>query len=282
VAARVIEVKGTAVAGQGANASRSLVAGAAVYVDEEVVTQAGAHVVLAFRDGTRITLAPESRLAVLRFNYDDANPQKGAARLKLVSGSAQVWTGRLAKLGTDAFLFDTRLGTIHPQGTGFTVGDADKGKDEVLVVNTWDGNVIIQTATDRIEVKKTDSVAISIVDGKIVLLNNPPATLLDANLPRPDGVNVDPSTFGQTREGVENGLYVWVRDGLVTMDKDNRTVEVQAGSAALATRERLSVLDIVPNFMRFDTTPRPIPGGATFQIPYFRARDGSIVGMCKP
>jgi ferric-dicitrate binding protein FerR (iron transport regulator) len=257
-----------------------------VHVEEEVATSADSHVILAFRDGTRITLAPESRLGVVRFNYDEANPKAGRARLKLMSGSAHVWTGRLAKLGTDAFLFDTRLGTIHPHGTGFTVGDGpgpgpDKGADEVLVVHTWDGNIIIQTPTDRVEVKETESVGVSIVNGKITLLQKPPPAL-GSTLPRPDGVQVDPSTFGDTSKGVENGLYVWVRDGAVTLDKDNRTVEVKAGSAALATRVRLTVLDFVPNFLRFDMTPRPNPAGATFQIPYFRARDGSVVGMCKP
>ena len=281
VAARVLEVKGSVVAGQGANASRRLVEGATVHVDEEVATSAGSHVVVAFRDGTRVTLAPESRLSVARFTYDEANPKAGRARLRLVSGSAHVWTGTLAKLGTDAFLFDTRLGTIHPHGTGFTVGsDAAKGADEVLVVHTWDGNIIIQTPTDRVEVKETESVGISIVNGRITLLQKPPT--LDSTLPRPDGIQIDPATFGRPSQGVENGLYVWVRDGAVTLDQDNRTVEVKAGSAALATPERLTVLDIVPNFLRFDTTPRPNPAGATFQIPYFRARDGSVVGMCKP
>src|SRR6185503_9325109 len=61
----------------------------------------------------------------------------------------------------------------------------------------------------------------------------------------------------ETPSGVEQGLYVWVRDGTVVLEKDGRSVEVPKGSAALAGAERLALLDRVPDFMRFDGTPRP-------------------------
>ena len=225
-----------------------------------------------------MTLGEKSELDVVRFDYDTAAPQKGQARLKLRSGTAHVWTGQLAKNGSGAFIFETRAGAIHPQGTGFSVSG-----DEVLIIHTWDGTVIIQTATERFEIKKDDTVAIQIVDGKVSFLPKPPAFLVDNSLPRPDGVNVDPATFGEAGPS-EQGLYVWVRDGAVVLDKDKQTIEVPAGQAALATREKFFQLNAVPNFMRFDQTPRPNfqrTGGA-YQLPFFRRPDGSVMGMCRP
>jgi hypothetical protein len=277
VAARVIEINGAASAGH-QSSPRTLNAGAAVYGDETVTVGPASHAVLAFSDGTKITLGERSELDVVRFDFDAANPGKGQARLRLRSGTAHVWTGALAKLGSGAFVLETRAGVIHPQGTGFSVSG-----DEVLIIHTWDGTVIIQTATERFEIKRTETVAIAIVDGKVTFLPAPPTFLVDKALPRPDGVNVDPATFGEAAP-TEQGLYVWVRDGAVVLDRDKQTIDVPAGQAALATRDKFFQLNAVPNFMRFDQTPRPNfqRTGAAVQLPFFRKPDGSVMGMCRP
>jgi hypothetical protein len=96
-------------------------------------------------------------------------------------------------------------------------------------------------------------------------------------------VNVDPATFGEAAP-TEHGLYVWVRDGAVVLDRDKQTIDVPAGQAALATRDSFFQLNAVPNFMRFDQTPRPNfqRTGAAVQLPFFRRPDGSVMGMCRP
>jgi hypothetical protein len=277
VAARVIEMSGVVTAVRD-RTSRTLVAGAALQPDESIVTPADGYAVLAFRDGSRITLGARSELAIRRFRFDERGPQSGQAHLKLVSGHAHVWTGQLARLGGDAYLFDTAAGTIRPQGTGFSVGGED-----VIVVHTWDGTVIVQTLTERVEIRKGDTFGIAVVGGKITVMAAPPPFLLDATVPRPDRVQVDPATFGGSGSDPENGLYVWVRDGAVVLDRDRQTLEVPAGGAALATNTRLAALDTVPNFMRFDTTPLPnLPPRTGFQLPFFKAPDGSTVGLCTP
>lgn len=276
-AARVIEMSGAVSATLG-RTSRILVAGASLQPEERIITPAGGHAVVAFRDGSRITLGSRSELAILRFRYDERAPKSGYAHLRLVSGHAHVWTGQLAKLGGDAYLFDTAAGTIRPQGTGFSVGGED-----VIIVHTWDGTVIIQTLTERIEIRKGDTTAIAIVGGKITVMAAPPAFLLDSALPRPDRVQVDPSTFGDSASNPEQGLYVWVREGAVVLDRGQQILEVPAGGAALATKDKLAALGTVPNFMRFDSTPLPnLPPRSGFQLPFFKAPDGSTVGLCTP
>jgi hypothetical protein len=277
LAARVIEMTGSVTAMNNRN-PRELVAGAALQQLDSVITPADGSAVIAFRDGTRITLGPRTELSILRFHYDE-RAQSGHVHLKLQSGQARVYTGQLAKLGGDAFLFETSAGMLRPHGTGFSVG-----ADDVIVVNTWDGTVILQVGDQRVEIKQTDTVSIAIVDGKITFLAEPPAFLVDPSLPRPDQVNVDPATFGGPGAGVERGVYVWVRNGAVVVDKDNQSLVVPAGGAALATSDKVAALGTIPNFMRFDPTPRPnfpIPRTG-FQLPVFKAPDGSTVGLCAP
>ncbi|MBX3665458.1 MAG: FecR domain-containing protein [Burkholderiales bacterium] len=98
-----------------------------------------------------------------------------------------------------------------------------------------------------------------------------------ADLP---AVKVDPDLFKDAGKPVEEGLYVWVRDGAVTMEKGEKTVDVPAGNAAVATKDKLELLDAVPNFMRFDATPRPLQALGDTRVDMFRAPDGAILNMC--
>lgn len=343
-AARVLELTGGARAVDGKGGERGLVAGAALYEGETLSTAADSSALVAFRDGSRVSLTAQSVLALARFDFDEASPRRGQAHMKLLAGSAHVWTGQLAKIGPDAFLFETGAGMIRTAGAGFSVGpgkgvarpalppaaqlkldyanarawtgdfaSADKdanasaaegggivrtasaglsvvaaaaddpatapGPDDVFVVHTWDGSIIIQTATERAEIPRTATVVVTIVDGRITFLPAAPEFLTQTGTSL-DLVNVDPSTFGQQGAPPERGLYVWVRDGAVTLGTGGQVVELKAGNAARITN-RIAVLDSIPNFMRFDFTPRP-GGTIPQQVPrFFRAPDGSVSRVCR-
>ena len=273
-AARVIELSGEVTATGASGLSRTLVPGAVVNEGESIATAAGANAQIALLDGSRITLAERGHLLIARFQFDPASPQRGLGHMRLLSGNAHVWTGQLAKIGPDAFLFETTRGMIRPQGTGFSVSG-----DDVIVVHTWDGSVIIQTSTERIELPKTATAAIAVVDGKITFLPKPPAHLLAGEAL--GHVTVDPATFGQGGPPPEEGLYVWVREGAVTLGTGPQLVEVTAGNAIRAGGTGAIVrLPAIPNFMRFDLTPRPGLPNVGNVLPFFRASDGAIVGMC--
>lgn len=148
VVARVVESNGAATAGK-AGALRGLVPGAMVYAGEDIATAPGAYAVLAFRDGTRIILADGARLAVALFEFDEAAPEKGRAHLSLVSGTAHVWTGRLAKINPDAFHFETALGPIRLHGTGFSVSGAKKTtKSAIAAISVGNSSKPVGTNTD--------------------------------------------------------------------------------------------------------------------------------------
>lgn len=105
------------------------------------------------------------------------------------------------------------------------------------------------------------------------------ATTVFKQVPRPDQVKVDPDLFRETSKPVEEGLYVWVRDGAVQVTKGDQAVDVSAGNAAVATKDRVRLLDAVPNFMRFDPTPLPNLS-LTAKLDAFRLPDGALQNMC--
>jgi hypothetical protein len=98
---------------------------------------------------------------------------------------------------------------------------------------------------------------------------------------QPNLAKVAPAGTAETGTANEPGLYVWVRDGTVQLAKDGQTVDVAAGNAAVATKDRIALLDAVPNFLRFDPTPVPAQGAVDQVAEIFRAGDGSLFGSCK-
>ncbi len=97
------------------------------------------------------------------------------------------------------------------------------------------------------------------------------------------GTGIDPTSIGPRAgdRAVTPGLYVWVRDGAVQVTSETQAVDVPSGAAVRATRDAVALLDTVPGFLRFDTTPRPAPAGGGSLIDNFRATDGSTQHMCR-
>lgn len=118
VVARVVEMNGLAAASQAGSEPRLIATGAAIYERDGIATGSGSYAVIIFSDGTRVTLSENSRFAINQFDYNPLVPQKGKAYLTLLAGNAEVWTGRLAEVSPDAFLFESAMGVIRAHGTG--------------------------------------------------------------------------------------------------------------------------------------------------------------------
>jgi hypothetical protein len=114
------------------------------------------------------------------------------------------------------------------------------------------------------------------------MLQKPPPQFSE-KVPLPNTVNVDPSALpGQSESAPEPGLYVWVRQGLVTMGQGSQEFNIQAGNAAIATGNKLALLNSVPGFMLNDPTPRFMRDTQASFVPRaFKAPDGSISRTCK-
>lgn len=160
------------------------------------------------------------------------------------------------------------------QSEGESTGGVSDGQSSQQVPNiaVWDGSVEI---AGRI-IRKGELLR-AMSNGQLVSVAGSGAPVINA--PRPDLVQVDPNLFGGAGE-IPPGLYVWVRDGSVSLEQDGQQVTVAAGNAAFATKDQMMLLDYVPNFLRFDQTPPPDGSGKGFTPPPFVLNDGSIAGSC--
>ncbi|MBX9903668.1 MAG: FecR domain-containing protein [Burkholderiales bacterium] len=156
---------------------------------------------------------------------------------------------------------------------------ADRGGDATS--NSAQTSNSEKTATDPIVVVHDGAVEIigrgRVLKGEMLAATGGPMRM--AGLATVPDVKVDPDLFKSADKAVDEGLYVWVRDGAVRVTKDAESVDVAAGNAAVVT-DHVRLLDVVPNFMRFDGTPRPLPSGSGSVIDTFRAGDGAILNMC--
>ena len=100
--------------------------------------------------------------------------------------------------------------------------------------------------------------------------------------PRPDTVRIDPGLFSDTTPLPQKGLYVWVREGSIRIEREQQSIDVNKGNAIVFTDDKVTRLDAVPGFMQFDKTPLPAKSYSGTVLPVFRLPDGSIGDSCTP
>lgn len=193
---------------------------------------------------------------------------------------------------------------------GAALPQAPVAKDG-LVVHTVDGLVLV----GGVEVPKGATASFSEPGAAPRFAKQTFAYIAQDKAPRPELVTVDPALFDQQKTQSYNpGLYVWVRDGAITLNPQDQVpqprsaaepvrlaaapatpsdanfllqggtgpVIVQAGQAAFITPKLVTLLPNVPIFMRLDPTPLPTRANVPITLPFFQARDGSTVGACTP
>lgn len=87
---------------------------------ERVSTGANGAATIVLRDGTALTVGPNSTVDLSRFQFDSTT-QKGNFLLDLVQGSVRVVTGLLAKANPDLFKVQTPTSVVGVRGTDFIV-----------------------------------------------------------------------------------------------------------------------------------------------------------------
>lgn len=103
-----------------ANARRAAAPGGAVFEAERVSTGPTGAATITLKDGTVLTIGPNSTMDLSQFNYD-AVSQKGNFALDLIQGSVRVITGLLAKINPNQFKISTPTSVVGVRGTDFIV-----------------------------------------------------------------------------------------------------------------------------------------------------------------
>ena len=94
--------------------------GAALGVAQRLVTGANGSAAFVTRDGTVVSVGPNSNVALSRFEFDSTT-QNGHFALDMLRGSVRVVTGLIAKLNPERVRVVTPTMTVGTRGTDFIV-----------------------------------------------------------------------------------------------------------------------------------------------------------------
>jgi len=264
VVARVLVAAG-ALAAVGHEGTRRLLAtGGPLYAGDTLESGADAHAVLAFRDNTRVTVQPATRVRIDDFVYDPADPAEGRFLLTLVKGGLRAFTGLIGKINPKHAVYRTPTATIGIRGTGFdfctdcdSAPDAQEGNTSAFV---WDGEIELTPTAESCPADQRAALAVPSGSAARVVLASctveavPVVNAPQFVTPRPDAVEVDTDRLwaASPLPADAEGLYVYVRDGHVSITTVSAVLDLGRNEVGYAGGERV---------LRLDTLPQPLRGG---------------------
>lgn len=157
-------IKGAVHATRSGESARLLDRNAPVYETDTISTASKSFAVIKMADGTRISLRPDSELAIEEYDYPAAEEK---ATYNLAKGGLRALTGLIGKKNSNGNILKTRVGTMGIRGTEFdarlcsddcgdeeTKLEAEKGAqpDE----NTVIGRVLLAKGDNVTAQKKAD------------------------------------------------------------------------------------------------------------------------------
>jgi hypothetical protein len=263
-AARVVSLSGKANVRSKEGVVRMLVQGGAVYMGERVETTPDGTLVLAFRDGGKVSLRSDTQMQIDRFEYKAEAPAEGNFGISLFKGGLRVLTGLIGKVKPDAVQYKTKSATIGIRGTGVdfecTAACADPsvpGMDG-FGAYVWEGSITVSPVNGPVQQLNLGETVLIRISG-ILRPSTPPAGLGNMPAPRPDTIPIDLQLlFGQSEGNNElPGLYVHVRDGNVSLT-DNTSQQVLflgKDETGFSNKNNPIRLRELPVFIEFDKTP---------------------------
>jgi hypothetical protein len=96
-------------------------AGALVHVEDRVITGANGHVHILFADDALVSVRPDSRLEIDRYDYDPLAPERSTVRFTLEEGVTRSISGDAARSARERFRLNTPIAAIGVRGTDFVV-----------------------------------------------------------------------------------------------------------------------------------------------------------------
>jgi len=132
VVARVVFLRGAVQADRGAGRARPMTLGASLYEGDVVTTAGRSLAVLSLKDGSRVTVVPNSTFKIEQLSYSEAEPEKDSMFLRLLRGGLRAVSGIIGKRNQSRMRLSAGSATIGIRGTGFDLacdgvcGDAEQ------------------------------------------------------------------------------------------------------------------------------------------------------------
>lgn len=117
-------IRGSVTAELGEQEVRTLEKTSPVFETDQIKTGAKSFAVIKLKDGTRITVRPDSQLGIKKYTFEEGNEE---AEYELVKGGMRALTGLMGKKNPDAIKVKTAYATMGIRGTSYDVRlcDAD-------------------------------------------------------------------------------------------------------------------------------------------------------------
>jgi hypothetical protein len=103
------------------NNRRPVLVGTAIRVNDEVTTTGNGHVHIHFVDDALVSVRPESRLEILRYDYNSRQPEQSTVKFNLIEGVFRSISGDAARNARQRFRLNTPIAAIGVRGTDFVV-----------------------------------------------------------------------------------------------------------------------------------------------------------------
>jgi hypothetical protein len=118
---RVTLMLGKAFLSASGQANEELAVGSSIKVGDLVTTSSNGHVHIQFDDNAYVSIRPNSRLEVVRYDYDRDRPEMSSVKFNLQEGVTRAISGKAAKSARDQFRLNTPIAAIGVRGTDFVV-----------------------------------------------------------------------------------------------------------------------------------------------------------------
>ena len=252
--------------------------GGPIFPGDTVETGLSGYAVLAFRDGSKVTLQPSTRFRVDDFVYDDKNAGEGRFFVSLLKGGMRGLTGLIGKANSNHVAIQTKNTVVGVKGTEYSLADTGSvvvHQGQVSVEGSGGGAACKELANAgeivRVSAAKNGKAAECSETKQL-----PKELVMES--PLPSSVTIDLNAlFGiQPHDDSDPGLYVYVRDGHIHIaNNKGEVLDLARGEFGFSGLGDGTLLrpEILANFILKDPTPLPTdnagsrinlnPGGQT-------------------
>lgn len=257
VAARALQVRGQAQVSRAGAAMMPLQEGQPLYSGDVVQTLLNTHVLLAFGDGSRITVNASSQMSIAEYasQIQPDGSHIGSMIIDMFKGGLRFATGLIGKSQPQKVMVRTATATVGIRGTVFDLVCAPSGSTDIaaaaeLADMPCDESLLAQTREGIITLSGAQGTPLVLAAGQSGRVNGPdmPARLLPTmpgyfqrlDTPAPETVPVDlDALFGQPAPpDTSEGVVLAVHEGRVvlaqTRQETRQEIFLDAGETAFA------------------------------------------------